>query len=137
MAEYIYYYLQTLLTPLLALTVCLCLLRYCCRFCWKVPDTDLDLDLSDSDHVYVIPNPIHTREEGDGRDETDSCEDSEYTPPPYELVCPPPTYAEASFKCNVSDVGVSPDPEMEASYVPPPPYSPPLNMPSQSPSHQQ
>ncbi|XP_077062103.1 uncharacterized protein LOC143714696 [Siphateles boraxobius] len=131
MAEYIFYYLQTLLTPLLALTVILCILRYCCKFCRKVSDTDLDLDLSDSDHVYVIPNPIHTREE---RDETDSHGDSEYTPPPYELVCPPPTYAEASFKVNISDVRVAPDSEMD---VPPPPYSPPLNMPSQSSSHQQ
>lgn len=131
MAEYIFYYLRTLLTPLLALTVILCILRYCCKFCRKASHTDSDLDLSDIDRVYVIPNPIHTREERDERNETDSHEDSEYTPPPYELVCPPPTYAEASFKFNISDVRVAPD-----SDVPPPPYSPPLNMPSQPSSHQ-
>ncbi|ROL40995.1 hypothetical protein DPX16_22838 [Anabarilius grahami] len=104
MADYIYYYLR------------------------KASDTDSDPDLSNIDRIYVIPNPIHVREERDERDETDSSEDSEYTPPPYEL---------AGFKLNISDVPVTPDSEMEASYVPPPPYSPPLNMPSQSSSPQQ
>lgn len=77
------------------------------------------------------------REERDEQDETNSCDDSEFTPPPYELVCPPPSYAESSYKLNISDVRVTPDSEMDTSNMPPPPYSPPLPMTSQSSSHQQ
>ncbi|KAF4106828.1 hypothetical protein G5714_012818 [Onychostoma macrolepis] len=124
MTDYIFY-IQTWLSPLLGLTVSLCILRYCCKICSKVSDTDSDLDLSNSDHVYVIPNPIHVRDE---QDETNSHDDFEFTPPPYELVCPPPSYAESSFKLNISDVGVTPD----SSDMPPPPYCPPLPMMSQS-----
>lgn len=83
---------RTWLTPLLVLTVSLCVLRFCCKICSKVSDTGSDLDLSNSDHVYVIPNPIHVRVERDEQDEMSSHDDSEFTPPPYDLVCPPPSY---------------------------------------------
>ncbi|KTF92637.1 hypothetical protein cypCar_00019480, partial [Cyprinus carpio] len=117
---------RTWLTPLLVLTVSLCVLRFCCKICSKVSDTGSDLDLSNSDHVYVIPNPIHVRVERDEQDEMSSHDDSEFTPPPYDLVCPPPSY-ESSFKLNISDVRVTPDSEIDTSNMPPPPpYCPPL-----------
>lgn len=131
MADYILYYFQTLLTPLLILLVSLCLLRFCCKHCRKHSDTDSELDLTNSDHIYVIPNPIHIREETEERDERDEIVtygNPEFTPPPYELVCPPPSYAEASFKLDISDVQVTANSEMENSYVSPPPYSPPLDI---------
>ncbi|TRY53613.1 hypothetical protein DNTS_017568 [Danionella cerebrum] len=115
---------------MLVLMVSLCMLRYCCKHCRKDPLSNSNLDLSNSQHIYVIPNPIHFREEdGGGRGEEQvTCEDSDFTPPPYELVCPPPSYAEASLKLDISG-----DSEMD---VPPPPYSPPLNVTPESSFHQ-
>lgn len=46
-------------------------------------------------------------------------------------------FLQSSFKLNISDVRVTPDSEMDTSNMPPPPYSPPLPMMSQSSSHQQ
>lgn len=132
MADYIYYYIQTLLSPLLVLALCLCLLRYCCKFCradMLDMSTDSEPDLSISDRVFVIP--IEERDESDYEEEID------YRPPPYDLVCPPPSYTEFGMKRNIITLNTSGEASHGSVEVPPPPYAPPLDVMSQTADHQQ
>ncbi|KAI7797178.1 hypothetical protein IRJ41_014573, partial [Triplophysa rosa] len=130
MADYIYYYIQTFLSPVLVLALCLCILKYCCRFCrTDVIDIHTDSDLSINDRVFVIP--IDERDEPDYEEETDG-------PPTYDLACPPPSYTESVMKIyppsgqEILNTGI--DASHGSVEIPPPPYSPSLDLMSQTPS---
>lgn len=119
-------------------------------------DMHTDSDLSINDRVFVIPI--------DERDEPDYEEETDCRPPPYDLVCPPPSYTEvqiclfiglsarlsvfilstyipAFLQCGMKIYAPSGqeilNTEINASHgsveIPPPPYSPPLDLMSQTP----